>query len=352
MTENIRDIQIGTVVETTLSATRILGAACSELLSLDPRTLPAPEKLGDASNHQSLLFLSDDCSRGRLADALAKYALAAGHKVTILTQLHRQLPEGAEELFGARQDEAFLQAIFPKFRKEDGAPRFTSVVDCGGRNLQDARQDLDFFSQCASHILFLSNDLVYDPLRRGFPTTQNNAAFCTAPDSPWTQLRQAETEFLQAPTAGTAWTILRSTMLLIDEESLDDLPPFTRRLEAIRQEQDILLPAGGHWLIQPLFVEDLAKIILALPASPESQRAIIDCAGPLRMEIRQFFELTAQMLHKRFLPCDLPEAGMLEHHPEYAPFFCHRLYPLTWNFPNLPKPATFPAEALKKILLS
>ena len=350
MTENIRDIQIGTVVDATLSATRILGATCTELLSLDPRTLPAPEKLDEKSGHQSMLILSDDHTGGRLANALAKSALSAGHKVTVLVKCHRVLPEGAEELIGDRLVDANLQSLLPRLRQEDGTPRFSAVVDCGGRTAKDARQDLDFFSLCASRIVFLSSDLVYDPLRRDFPTVQTSAAYSSDPASPWTQLRQAETEFLQTPIDGPLWTILRPTMLLIDGESLNDFPPFNHRMESIRQEQDTLLIAGGHWLLQPLFVEDLAKIILAIPSAPEAKRVIIDCAGPLRLELRQLCELAAQLLHKRFLPCDLPETGLEERHPEYAPYLCHRLYPLSWEQNNLPLPATTPAEALKKIL--
>ncbi|GEM_PF-5275975 len=349
---DIQDIQIGASPELPLAETRILGASCKEAtaIAFDPRTLPAAEKCPARSGPLAVLILADG-PHGRLADVMAKEALKGGHRVTMVTAVDRPLPAGVAKLIADRDADDFSLAIAPILRDKEDAPAFQLLIDCGATQPRHARQDLEELALPKTHIVFVSNDLVYAPKHRGFPTTPDNEFICD-PDSPWSALRQAEAEFLQNTlSTEITWTILRPTLTLIDGESLDDFPPFVHRVNALRQERGVPMLSGGHFLVQPIAATDLARIALATPSVPKSHGIAIDCAGPVPLEFQQLCELASHLLGKSFQILELPETGLFENHPEYAPYSCHRLYPLPWKYAPLPAPMTAPADALRAICL-
>lgn len=346
---DIQDIHIGATPEHPLAEACILGTSCKETaIAFDPRTLPASDMCTVHTGALSILILSNDPC-GRLADALAKEALKAGHRVTILTDADRALPPGAEKVIADRNADDFSQVIAPILRTAQGAPAYQFLIDCSATQPRHARQDMEELALPGTHIAFISNDLVYEAKYRGFPTTPETPFTCET-DSPWSLLRQAEAEFLQNTEAKEfTWTILRPSMLLNDAESLNDFPPFVNRVDAIRQGKEVPLLSGGHFLVQPIAIEDFARIVLATPSAPKSHGIAIDCAGPAPLEFRQLCEMAAHILGKPFMAQELPETGVLDCHPEYAPYFCHRLYPLPWRYATLPAPKTLPVDALRAL---
>lgn len=349
MTDSIKDIQLGPSPELPLATTRIRGTSHNDAVQLDPRTLPAAQRTQGASSKMEILLLADDdCS---LADAIIRQAIKAGHMVTFVTDCTTVTPQDGVRILSADRDaDDFECLLYPLLRTPSGQPRFRAVVDCSPKNSRRARQALECLTLPGSRLILISNDLVYDPLRRDFPTTSENASYCTMQGSPWNDLRQAEATLANSPTDAPEWTILRPTMLLSSGRSINDFPPFLDRLNALKTDGEIKLPAAGHWLIQPIDADDLATIVLAVPEDRESSRAVIDCAGPVILEFRQLCEMAARLLGCAFHPRELPETDYLGSHPEYDPYLCHRIYRNEWRFSNLPRPITTPEESLRKFL--
>lgn len=349
MTDSIRDIHIGSKSDAPLT-TCILGTR-SDAIQLDPRTLPTPENLSESSTQKEFLILADNaCTRAKF---IVKAALKAGHKVTLVTQKPCiAFDDDVQYIVADRDSDGFESIVAPLLQTDNGQTRFKAVVDCAPQTPRHARQDIDVLSQKGTRLIFISNDLVYDPQRRDFPTTQACASYCTVQGSPWNELRQAEAEIIQSAPDSLEWTILRPTMLLDSPLALNDFPPFCNRLEALQQERAIPLPASGHWLVQPLGAEDFAQIVVALANSPEGLRTAIDCAGPVMLEFRQLCEISARLFGKTLHATELPEAEYLPSHQDYAPYLCHRIYSTEWPFTSLPKPQTSPDEALKKLLIN
>lgn len=349
MTDPIRDIHLGAPAECLRPC--ILGAALQEGGLRDPRTLPSPEKYPSHSAAPLEILLLGQEEAG-LAEALARQAVSAGHQATVVIPRERPLPQGVSCLVADREQEDFSRLLHPHLRREDHTPRFSLTVDCSGREKRHARQDLEEVALPGTHLAFLSRDLVYDPESRDFPTCQERTAYCPEDTPLWGPLHQAELHFLQSPPFpdGPHWTILRLTLLLDGPRCLDDFPPAQERWQRLKEGKPISLLSGGHWLVQPLAVADLARILFALPQAHAAWEAILDCAGPRRMEFRQLCQLAARLLGQEARIQEEPRQGTPPLPQEYAPYLCHRIYPLPWPYPGIPAPLLSPQEILKELL--
>ncbi|MGN0866127.1 MAG: hypothetical protein ACI4SG_00405 [Oligosphaeraceae bacterium] len=348
MTDPIRDIHLGAPAECLRPC--ILGPALREGCPRDPRTLPAPEKCPPRPSPLDILFLGKE--EEGLAEALARQAVSAGHRATVVIPRQRALPQGVSSLVADREQEDFPRLLHPLLRKEDRTPRFALTVDCAGTCPRHARQDLEEVALPGTHLAFLSQDLVYDPESRDFPTCQERTDYCPEETPVWGPLHQAELHFLQSPPFpdGPHWTILRLTLLLDNTRCLDAFPPFQERWQRLKEGQPVQLLSGGHWLVQPLAVADLARILFALPQAPAARGAILDCAGPRRLEFRQLCQMAARLMGREAVLQEEPRQETLALHPEYVPYLCHRLYPLPWACPGIPAPLLSPQDVLKELL--
>ena len=348
MTDSIRDIHLGAPAE--CLRPRILSPTLREGCPRDPRTLPAPEKCPSRPSSLDILFLGK--AESGLAESLARQAVSAGHRATVVIPRHRPVPQGVSCLVADREQEDFPRLLHPLLRKEDHSPRFSLTVDCSGSSPRHARQDLEEVALPGTHLAFLSQDLVYDPESRDFPTRQETTDYCPEDTPLWGDLHQAELHFLQSPSFpdGPHWTILRLTLLLDGPRCLDPFPPRQERGQRLKEGRPIQLRAGGHWLVQPLAVADLARILFALPQNPAAQGAILDCAGPRRLEFRQLCQLAARLMGQEAILQEEPSPDGRPLPPEDAPYLCHRLYPLPWPYPGIPAPLLAPQDVLKELL--
>ncbi len=346
MTDPIRDIHLGPPAD---CARPRLFPSLREGSTLDPRTFPTPEKCPSLTPPQEILFLAGE--EPGLAETLARLALAAGHHPTLILPRERPLPQGVACLVADRDQGDFPRLVHPLLRRDDHTPRFSLTVDCAGTCPRHARQDLEVLALPGTHLAFLSQDLVYLPQERDFPTRQQETPCCDDKTPRWGMLREAELQFLQSPACpdGPHWTILRLSLLLGLEGALDDFPPFHRREKALREGEPIPLPSGGHWLVQPLAVADLSRILLSLPLAHEARNVVLDCAGPQRLEFRQLCQMAARLWGQEARFQEIPLEEALAGQPECAPYLCHRLYPLPWPYAGLPAPRLTPLEALKEL---
>ena len=259
---------------------------------------------------------------GFVSGTLARKAVELGHQVWAVTRGQRAVPDGVRPLTADRTDEtAFALAV------EKAAVSWDLAVDCIGYNEQDAGQDLRVLAGLASHLVFVSTDFVYDPARRVFPQTEDADGYLT--EGYGGGKRAAERVF-QEQHDTDAWTVVRPCHIYGPGSRLGCLPEHSRDpdlLHAIRSGRRLRLIGGGHFLQQPIFVDDLTEVILSIPGRPQARRAVFNVAGPDTIESRRYYGIIAEVLGVPMPPVDeIPVAEYLRANPTRSSFLCHRIY--------------------------
>lgn len=281
---------------------------------------------------------------GHVSGALTRAALAAGHRVTILTRGQRPLPEGVKALQADRKDDAaFRQAIA-------GADQgWDLVVDCIGYLPADARQDVEVFRECARQFVFISTDFVFDPAHRRTPQPFTNPFFLQD-DSYGANKRRCELQFIEGDTGALQWTIFRPCHIYGAPSELGCLPDAARDPNLIAKLQagePLSLVGGGHFLQQPIEVNDLARLVLSVLGNPLTAGRIYCSAGPDIVSSYQYYEIIASVLGVKARFTELPVATSLAERPEWLSFLCHRIYDLApLRLDGLAVPATPLREGL------
>ncbi len=314
------------------------GVVAAALTPLPELALDLPE----GAEARRLLIIGGS---GFISGALATAAMQSGYDVTVVTRGQRPVPMGVHALTADRTHPGELEAALAAEKRRTGQKGFSLVVDCIGYRPADALQDIALFGQPGTHLVFISDDAVYDPARRSFPQV-SEGAFYVEDASPAGLKRRCETLFLQAAPDFT-WTILRPTLVLGPGRQDGFFPPFVplhETVAALKAGRPIPLPDGGHWLVQPICVYDLADIILGCPKTPAARSKVFDCGGPQILEVRQLYLLMAEQFSVNAV---FEETGAENLSAEAAGALCHRFY---CNTPlaaaGLPVPAHTPAQAI------
>ena len=109
---------------------------------------------------------------GFLSGTLARRAIAQGNEVWTITRGQRALPDGAHALIADRHDhEAFNEVV------ASADTQWDVVADCIAFQPADIQQDLTVLQKRARHLVFVSTDFVYDPMRRQFPQREDAAHY-------------------------------------------------------------------------------------------------------------------------------------------------------------------------------
>lgn len=258
---------------------------------------------------------------GFVSGTLARRAVAAGHQVWAVTRGQRPLPAGVTPL---TTDRANRQAFHDVVSK--AGQHWDLVVDSICYTLEDMRQDLAVFPGRASHFVFISTDFVYDPARRVFPQTEETQHYLA--DGYGGNKRLCELELQGKAPAGFPWTVFRCCHIYGPGSRLGCLPAHSRDpelLARIRRGEKLRMVGGGHFLQQPLFVEDLAALILSVAGCGKASRRIYNAAGPEIAESRRYYEDIAAELGTVASFEELPVDRYRAEHPEHASFLCHRI---------------------------
>ncbi len=104
--------------------------------------------------------------------------------------------------------------------------------------------------------------------------------------------------------SGLPYTILRPTVIFGPEDIL-----INNMAWMVRSFPLFMLPGSGNCLIQPIFVEDFADLVVA--SAKDSDSKIIDAVGPEIFTYRELVELLAKHLGRR--PYLLPTPARLVH---------------------------------------
>jgi len=262
---------------------------------------------------------------GFASGTIARVAQRRGYRVWAITRGQRQLPEGVTGLEADRHD----SAAFERAVDRPGV-RWDFVVDCIGFMAPDARQDVAVFRQRAPQLAFISSDFVFDPARRRFPQPEETENYL-ADDSYGANKRRCELELLNGDCGDMEWTIVRPCHIYGPGSQLGCLPLHGRDpllIARLRAGEGLKLVGGGYFLQQPIFVRDLANVILSAHGNPNAYRQIYCTAGPDIIESRDYYETVAEVLGVGLEVEEIPVDAYRREHPENVSFLCHRIYSL------------------------
>ena len=197
--------------------------------------------------------------------------------------------------------------------------------------------------------MFISIDFVFDPAHRKYPQPAASSHYTT--EGYGGKKRQCEMLF-HAAADRLPYTIIRPCHIYGPGSQLGCLPLHGRDVDLIaklRRGETLSLVGGGHFLQQPIFAADLAKIMIACAGNEKTTGKTYLTAGPDVIESKQYYEIIADHLG---LPIKIHEAPLdayLAEHPEHIAFLCHRIYDLSaLKTDGLPTPATSITEGLKQ----
>jgi nucleoside-diphosphate-sugar epimerase len=280
---------------------------------------------------------------GFVSGTMAREALAAGHDVWAVTRGRRPLPEGARPIVADRTDRAaFQQAI------DQADALWDLVIDCIGFNADDARQDVELFEVRGKHLVFISTDFVYDPVERPWCVNEQYDRFDT---SPYGRGKRNAEQILLRMAGDLPVTILRPCHIYGPGAQLGCLPLHGRDpelLDRMRRREALRLVGGGHFLQQPVFVTDLARMALSCWDNGQTHGEIYLAAGPEVIESWRYYRIIADILGVELKVEEVPVSGYLAEHPEHRSFCAHRVYDMDKaERAGLAVPETSMADGLK-----
>jgi nucleoside-diphosphate-sugar epimerase len=277
---------------------------------------------------------------------MARFGAARGHRVHTLSRGNKALPHPgtATALVADRNDPpAFAAAI------ERANVTWDLVIDCIGFTADHARQDLDLFATRAKHLVFLSSDFVCSPLDRPWRLDETFDRFDTAP---YGAGKRAAEELLLACRGDMAVTVLRPCHIYGPGSLLGCIPLHGRDpqlLERIERRETLNLLAGGVYLQQPMFVDDLCALAYACAGNAQTRGELFFVAGPEIIESQTFYKIVGETLG---VPVTIGEAAVepyLAANPDHRAFCCHRVYSRDKaQHAGLPLPATGLREGLRR----
>jgi nucleoside-diphosphate-sugar epimerase len=293
---------------------------------------------------------------GFVSGAMARFGAAHGHRVHTLSRGKKAVlaGEGITALTADRNEAgAFAAAI------AGAETTWDLVIDCIGFTAEHARQDLDVFGGGggggvrAKQLLFLSSDFACSPVDRPWRIDESFDRFDPAP---YGAAKRAAEEVLLANTTEMGVTVLRPCHIYGPGSLLGCIPLHGRDpqlIERIRQGETLKLLAGGVYLQQPIFVEDLCAMAYACVGNANVRNELFFVAGPEIVESQTFYKVIGELLG---VPVTIGEAAVepyLAANPEHRAFCCHRVYSREKaERAGLPLPATGLREGLRRHLQS
>lgn len=262
---------------------------------------------------------------GFVSSHLAKKALSQGNDVWVLTRGNKPVPAGTIALKADRSDSRTFKKVI-----EDTGVRWDAVFDCICMNAQDARQDIEVFSNLTRQLIVISTDIVYEPSARKFPQNEECENWLT--EGYAGNKRLCELEFLKTDTGNMSWTILRPGHIFGPGSQLGCLPLHQRDpnlIEKLINHKTISLAGGGHFLVHPIFVYDLCELMLDMIGNEKTYNQIFCTGGPNVIECKKYFEIIADILKVDIRIEEIPIEAFLYAGSDALASLCHRIYDLS-----------------------
>jgi nucleoside-diphosphate-sugar epimerase len=282
---------------------------------------------------------------GFVSGTLAREAAARGRRVWTVTRGQRPMTKGVTALVADRHDtQAFERAVAGAKTKWD------MVVDSICYELQDMKQDIALFRDRTRQFVFISTDFVFDPAFRKFPQPEESDHYLT--ELYGGKKRQCELELINADAGRMKWTIFRPCHIYGPGSQLGCLPLHGRDpqlIQKMRAGETLRLVGGGHFLQQPIFARDLARLILSAAGNRKTYGKIFCAAGPDIIESREYYRIIADILGVGLKVEEVSVSQYRQENPGQRSFLCHRIYDLSrLRAAGLKVPATPIAKGLKE----
>jgi nucleoside-diphosphate-sugar epimerase len=287
---------------------------------------------------------------GHVSGAVCRECQSKGFDVTILTRGQRPVPDGVKVFNGDRRDADAMRGLF------SGSEDFyDAVFDCICYEPESMKIMLELFKSRTRQLIFVSTDFVFDSSKRSFPqpvdapVLKDNAGGLQS----YGFNKRACEELLLAEKDGEfSWTIFRPCHIYGMFSQLGCFPCHCRDTELIKRIQNgevLTLVDGGHFLQQPIEVNDLAKTMVSSIGLSGAQREIFNMAGPDIVESWAYYKIIADVLGVELKVRSTPLKEHLQLNPGQSPFLCHRIYSLEkLRAAGLSVPETLLADGLRR----
>lgn len=270
---------------------------------------------------------------GGLSGCLAKKA-AETAEVWILTRGVRECPEGVNRLTADRNTPDFEKAVL------GAGIRWDAVFDCICMNPEHAKQDIDIISRVSDRLVVISTDSVYSYAHKKTPQTEEGVFVDESPENNTYagNKRKMEKVFLEyfedskKDSSAMKVTIFRPGHIFGPGFLPGCYPEHSRQADLadrILRGEKLRLVASGIYIIQPVFVSDLADTMLDCVDKEKAFNEIFCIGGPDAVENRIYYEIIGELLGRKIETEEVPLSGYLEKYPQYDGHLCHRIYDLT-----------------------
>lgn len=279
---------------------------------------------------------------GTLSGRIAHLAVEMGHQVWAVTRGIRPLPAGVHPLQADRNSEDEMRAAL-----KNAPACWDGVIDSICFSADQALLDQRLFSGKAKQLVMVSTDSVYHPDFKQVPQDESNEHYLTD-DGYGANKRRAEEIFIAGGDA-LPYTIFRPGHIYGPGFQLGCYPDHTRQkdlLSHMRSEQPIVLAGGGEFIIHPIFVDDLARCILAALGNEKAMNQIFCIGGGDYMTNRAYFSAIGELIGH---PVHFQARPLSDYadRPEYSGHLCQRCYKMDkLRQAGLPLPMTTLKEGL------
>lgn len=289
---------------------------------------------------------------GHVSGAMTRKCLEHGFDTTIITRGQRPIPAGVKTWIADRNDESAMRQLL---NVDHAAAEFDAVIDCICYEPATMCLNLELLGLRTRQLLFISTDFVFDSAQRRFPQPED-APFL-ADDVNDTQgygfrKRQCELILLDHAPAGLDFAVFRPCHIYGMPSELGCFPAHCRDKELINKLQSgatLELVDGGHFLQQPIEVNDLATTVTAAIGAAGARRQFFNMAGPDIVESHEYYRIIARTLGVELKIAAITLDSYLAANPTAKPFLCHRIYIHDkLRQAGLPLPATPLAEGLAR----
>ena len=204
---------------------------------------------------------------GFVSGRLAQIAIAQGHEVWCVTRGNRPIPEGVHALTCDAHDPAALCAALASAQLQ-----WDAALDCICCDAPSASVDLSVLPAFTNRLLVISTDSVYHPAYKRVP--QDETGVYLHDGGYGSSKRQMEEVFLDAAAHSEspfAWTIFRPGHIFGAGSQVGCFPEHSRQPDLIarmKRGEPLRLVGGGKFLIHPIYVDDLCRVLLeSIPVS-------------------------------------------------------------------------------------
>lgn len=283
---------------------------------------------------------------GFVSKRLAEMALADGNDVWCVTRGTRELPADIHPLIADRNDISALDTVL-----NASGTRWDACLDCICFNADQARADLLVLKERADRLVVISTDSVYHPDHKSVP--QNEDADAYMDDGGYGALkRQMELVFLEDAGETIPFTLFRPGHIFGPGSLLGCYPMHSRQKELpdlIRNDCELTLVSGDEFLIQPIYVDDLCRVMLDSLSLNTTLNRVFCIGGPDVITNAEYFRILGELLGHPVKIRDLPTEGFLEANPQFSGHLCNRAYDLTaLKEAGVPLPKTSLHEGLQQ----